>query len=333
MNRSSGAPLTVVTDFEFDPPDQERLSRALAHDRLVLVADRGELRAALQGNPGANVLSTFRPPDDLRALAPAVRWVQLPSAGADNAVRAGLIVPDSGVVVTTANGIHAIPIAEYVYSSMLLYVRQWPSFLALQRARTWEQHGAQHEPARELYGATLGIVGLGHIGRRVARLGHAFGMRVLGLRRSTQEGAADDDVAELFPLARLHDLLRASDFVVIAVPRTPATHHLIGAPELRAMRPTAYLVNIARGDVVDEAALIQALTEGWIGGAGLDVTEREPLDPASPLWAMPNVIISPHISGVTDRYSARFTDLFIENLERFQAGAPLRNVVDPARGY
>ncbi len=328
------APLTVVTDFEFDPPDRERLAAALAPGLLVVAGAREGLHSELQRHPEAEVLCSFRPPADLRALAPRLRWVQLPSAGADGAVRAGLVSPAAQVIVTTASGIHAIPIAEYVFSSMLLYVRQWPALLALQRERTWPNFEARMRlGGRELYGASLGIVGLGHIGRRIAQLGRAHGMRVLGLRRSARPGETDADADALFPSDRLSDLLAASDFVVIAVPRTAQTHHLIGEPELRAMRPTAYLVNIARGDVIDEPALVRALTEGWIGGAGLDVTEHEPLDPASPLWTLPNVILSPHVSGSTDRYSARFTDLFIANLARFRAGQPLLNVVDPARGY
>jgi phosphoglycerate dehydrogenase-like enzyme len=324
----------VVTDFQFDPPDSERLAAALAPGLLVVAGTREDLLAELERHPEADVLCSSRPPADLRALAPRMRWVQLPSAGADGAVRAGLVTPGAAVVVTTASGIHAIPIAEYVFSSMLLYVRQWPAMLALQHQRTWPNPDARNRlGGRELYGASLGVVGLGHIGRRVAQLGRAYGMRVLGLRHSNRAGESDADADMLFPSNRLRDLLAASDFVVIAVPRTPQTHHLIGEPELRAMRPTAYLINIARGDVIDEPALVRALTEGWIGGAGLDVTEHEPLDSASPLWTLPNAILSPHVSGSTDRYSARFTDLFIENLARFRSGQPLLNVVDPVRGY
>jgi phosphoglycerate dehydrogenase-like enzyme len=329
----------MITDFAFGAPDRERLAAALAPGQLVVAPDHDELRAKLRRHPAAEVLCTFRPPMELSALAPGVRWVQLPSAGADGAVRAGLVAPGMPVIVTTANGIHAIPIAEYVFSSMLVFVRRWPTLLALQRERTWPDSSTRRRDpqlrlgGQELYGATLGIVGLGHIGRRVAYLGHAYGMRVLGLRRSARVGETDADVEELFPPDRLRELLAASDFVVLAVPRTAQTHHLIGEPELRAMRPSAYLVNIARGDVVDEAALVRAVKEGWIAGAGLDVTEHEPLDPASPLWTLPTVNLSPHVSGSTDRYSSRFTDLFLENLGRFRAGLTLLNTVDPVRGY
>lgn len=327
------APL-VVSDYPFDEPDRARLAAALAPQPLVAVSGRDALSEALTAHPQAEVICTFAPPDDLLTRAPGVRWVQLASAGADGAERAGLLPHTHQLVITTASGIHAIPIAEYVFSSMLLWVRQWPRMLELQREGTWADRPTWLAlRSGELHGATLGIVGLGHIGRQIARLGRAFGMRPLGLRRSAEATAPDPDVDHLYPSGALHDLLAASDFVVIAVPRTPATHHLIGELELRAMRSTAYLVNIARGDVMDEAAMIRALREGWIGGAGLDVTEHEPLDTASPLWTLPNVILSPHLSGATIHYSARLTDLFLDNLARYRAGQPLLNRVDPARGY
>lgn len=327
------APL-VVTDFPFDEPDHARLAEALAPGRLVAVTGRDALREALVVHPQAEIVCTLTPPEDLLTLSPGVRWLQLPSAGADGAVRAGLLPRAHELAITTASGIHAIPIAEYVLSSMLMWVRHWPRILDLQHASTWADRPTWISLlGGELHGAALGIVGLGNIGREVARLGRALGMRSLGLRRSAESDAPDPDVEALYPPTALHDLLAASDFVVVAVPRTPATHHLIAEPELRAMRPTAYLVNIARGDVVDTAALIRALREAWIGGAGLDVTDPEPLDLSSPLWTLPNVILSPHLSGSTNRYSARLTDLFLGNLARYRAGQPLLNRVNPARGY
>jgi phosphoglycerate dehydrogenase-like enzyme len=324
----------VISDFPFDPPDRERVAAALMPGQLVVVNGRDELPRALRAMPMAQVCCSFQPPRELRQLAPGVRWVQLPSAGADAAIEAGLLEPSDVLIVTTANGIHAFPMAEYVFSSMLMHVRHWPVLLTLQREHEWpgrEQWAKLR--GSELHGATLGIVGLGHIGRQVAALGRAFGMQTLGLRRSPSPSEPVGTVDLLFGPTGLGDLLASSDFVVIAVPRTPATRHLIGESELRGMRPHAYLVNIARGEVVDEAALVRALTEGWIGGAGLDVTEHEPLEATSPLWALANVILSPHISGATGQYSARFTELFLDNLERYRTGQPLRNQVDPALGY
>jgi phosphoglycerate dehydrogenase-like enzyme len=179
----------------------------------------------------------------------------------------------------------------------------------------------------------LGIVGLGHIGRRVAQLGRAFGMRILAIRRSALPGEHDADVDQFYTSDRLRDMLHLSDYVVIAVPLTTATENLIGEAELRAMQPHAYLVNVARGRVIDEDALIRALKEGWIGGVGLDVTREEPLPADSPLFALPNVILTPHISGVSVHYDQRLATLFADNLRRYRSGEPMMNLYDPAREY
>jgi phosphoglycerate dehydrogenase-like enzyme len=180
----------------------------------------------------------------------------------------------------------------------------------------------------------MGLVGLGNIGRRIAQLGHAFGMHILGTRRSTHnQGDCETDVDQFFIPEQLHELLGLSDYVVISVPLTRETEKLIGETELRMMRRNAYLVNIARGRVIDEQALIRALREGWIAGAGLDVTEEEPLPSDSPLYAMPNVILTPHISGNSAHYDTRLAALFAENLKRYCNGQQLRNRYDPSRGY
>ena len=187
-------------------------------------------------------------------------------------------------------------------------------------------------------------MGYGSIGREVGRLGRAFGMRVFALRRTvgrpdqgyavSRTGDPEGSIPERFyPAAALHHMLAECDYVVVAVPLTPATTHLIGETELRAMKPTAYLVNIARGSIVDEAALVRALDEGWIAGAGLDVFEQEPLPSDSPLWEMENALISPHVAGFTPRYDERATVLFAQNLARYLAGQPLLNLVDKSRGY
>lgn len=327
-------PRLVVSDFRFEAVDRERLEAALAPGALLVVERNSELPDALRAHPETDVLSTFWPPADTLAFAPSLRWAALPSAGADGAIRAGLLAAERPILVTTANGVHAVPITEHVFGALLMLVRRWPAVLALQREHTWPSHGEwQRLSNGELHGSTLGIVGLGAIGRQIARVGRAFGMRVVATRRTAVPGASDPDLDALYAVADLHTLLAEADFVVLAVPRTPATHHLIGAGELHAMKPTAFLVNIARGSVVDESALIAALQDGSIAGAALDVFEQEPLPAGSPLWDMPNVLISPHLSGSTNQYSRRFTDLFLDNLARYRAGQPLRNLVDAARGY
>jgi phosphoglycerate dehydrogenase-like enzyme len=323
-----------VTNFRFAADDAERLDAMLGPGVLLRVTGgREPLRDALRSCPETDVLCSVDPPGETPELAPHLRWIALPSAGADHALQLGLVRPE-GPVVTTASGIHAVPIAEFVLGLLLQWSRPWPEIARLRNERVWPDATAWARlRGHELADATLAVVGLGAIGRQVARLGRAFGMRVLGTRQSARPGDHDVDVDELLPADALDALLARGDYVVIAVPSTPATHHLIGPTQLARMKSTAFLVNIARGAIVDEAALVEALRDGTIAGAGLDVFETEPLPAESPLWDLPNVILSPHVSGATDRYSARFTDLFLENIARWRAGATLRNVIDPARGY
>ncbi|MCH7998009.1 MAG: D-2-hydroxyacid dehydrogenase [Chloroflexi bacterium] len=270
-------------------------------------------------------------PANITDRAPKLRWVQLTSAGVDRLLDGDLA--KSGVTITTASGIHAVPIGEYVMGVMLAFAKGLPQAMRAQAERTWRPYLAE-----ELYDKTVGIVGLGAIGGYVAKLAKADGMRVLALRRSTRsrstgEAAGLDDVDELLPLSDLPYLLSEADYVVIAVPLTAESRGLIGERELRAMKPTARIINIARGAIIDEAALVQALNEKWIGGAALDVFDHEPLPPESELWGMENVILTPHISGGTPVYMERAVELFCDNLRCYLAGEPLRNVVEVERGY
>jgi phosphoglycerate dehydrogenase-like enzyme len=285
--------------------------------------------------PDAEILCSYTVPANWRILAPKLRWLQFPGAGVDSLASTGLLDADSGVIVTTAAGIHATNISEYVFGSMLMFNWNWPQMVRLQDAHVWARSATwYHLRGHELAGQTLGIVGLGSIGRRIAQLGHAFDMRVLGTRRSIQnQGDQESDVDQSFPPEQLHELLRLSDYVVISVPLTRITEKLIGETELRIMRRNAYLVNISRGRVIDEQALVRALREGWIAGAGLDVTEEEPLPSESPLYSMPNVILTPHISGNSAHYDTRLAALFADNLKRYCIGQQLRNRYDPSRGY
>lgn len=326
----SDAPL-VLTNFRFDPPDLERIREAAGPGQVIFTPDREEFERTLAR---AEVVCAFQVPDDILERAPHLRWFQFPGAGVDNLQRTDLLRKGSSVVVTSVAGMHAIPISEYVFASMLMFAHRFPEMVLAQQRHDWAI-GRRWNALRggELAGKTLGVIGLGGIGRRIAQLGHAFGMRVLGLRRSASSGTDDPDVDDLYPPARLRDLLGACDYVVLAVPLTAETERMIGEHELLAMRPNAYLVNISRGRVVDEQALIRALESGWIAGAGLDVTVEEPLSQDSPLWDMPNVILTPHMSGLTDQYSARLAEVFSDNLRRYRAGEPLLHVVDPALGY
>jgi phosphoglycerate dehydrogenase-like enzyme len=238
-------------------------------------------------------------------------------------------------MVTMATGIHAVAISEYVFGSMLMFNWNWPQMVRLQDTHVWAKSAGWYSlGGRELAGKSLGVVGMGSIGRRIAQMGRAFGMRVLGMRRSFATGeTSDPDLDQSYPPTHLHELLGQSDYVVLAVPLTAQTEHLIGEAELRAMKSSAYLVNIARGRIVDEQALIRALREGWISGAGLDVTEIEPLPSYSPLYSLPNVILTPHIAGVSVHYEQRLAEVFADNLQRYRAGEPLAHRYEPERGY
>lgn len=325
-------PQFVVTNFPFLPDDQQRIRDALGEDAFLFVMGDEALREALAAHPQTDTLISFQTPSDILALAPNLRWLALPSAGAERILRMGLTQARPDLFITTASGVHGEPISEFVLSVMLIWARRWPEIMAAQREKRWPESQLELMGG-ELDGATLGIIGLGAIGRRIAQLGRAVGMRVVAQRHSATPGQPDPDVDALFAPDRLADLLGQADYVVISAPSTPETHHLITAERLRQMKRSAVLINISRGELVDEAALIAALRDGTIAGAGLDVFETEPLPTESPLWSMPNVILSPHISGVTPRYSTRLTTLFLENVARLRSGQPLRNVVDPARGY
>jgi phosphoglycerate dehydrogenase-like enzyme len=302
----------------------------------------GEVAAALQAEPGAEILYAFHLPLNVLELAPSLRWVQLHSAGADHLLDHPIMGSD--VVVTTTSGIHATPIAEYVLASMLAYRWRVPLWTRCQRESRWPSERWSLFARPELRGGTVGVVGYGSIGREVGRLCKSFGMRVLAMRRST--GLADQGYAvegtgdpggtipdRFYAPGALRQMLAECDYVVVALPLTAATRHIIGEPELRAMKPSAYLVNIARGGLIDEAALARALGEGRIGGAGLDVFEEEPLSADSPLWQLDNALISPHVAGFTPHYDERAVALFAGNLSRYLAGLPLQNQVDKKKGY
>ena len=231
-------------------------------------------------------------------------------------------------MMTTASGIHAAPMAEYVIMVMLMFVKGMPRCFEQKKQKLWQRYNPT-----DLRSKVVGIVGLGHIGREVARLAKAFGMEVLATRRSAKPGARAKYVDRLFSREQLPQLLSSSDFVVLSLPVTTETKNIIGEKELKNMKPTAYLINVARGAVIDENALIRALEGNTIAGAGLDVFSAEPLPTDSKLWELPNVIFTPHISGNLDNYYKLATDLFCENLKRYVNGKKLFNVVDRKKGY
>jgi phosphoglycerate dehydrogenase-like enzyme len=237
------------------------------------------------------------------------------------------------VAITNASGVHAPNIAEQVMAYMLAFSRHLPRYLRHQLADRWQRDVRSREDASfvELDGATLLVVGLGHIGEALAHRARAFGMRVEGIRHAAAPPTAD--VVKIVGLDALDEVLPHADHVCLALPLSAATRHLFDAARFARMKPGAHLYNIARGGLVDEPALIEALQRGHLGGAGLDVFEEEPLPASSPLWQLPNVILTPHVAGVTSRYFDRFAPLLAENLGRWLDGRPLKNRYDPTRGY
>ena len=276
--------------------------------------------------------------DRILARAPQLRWVHSATAGVER-----VLTPASrerGLVITNARGVFSRPIAEYVMLMILAAARRLPQLLELQAERTW-----QPLEARELRDVTVGIVGLGSIGRAVGALATAFGCRVVATRRRPDAGSEAADGAgdepflgslmldRVLPPERLPELLGESDFVVLAAPLTPDTVDLIGEAAIEQMKPGAWVINVARGELVDERALARAVRNGRIGGAVLDTFREEPLPPSSPLYDLPNVILTPHTSWSSTRVLDRSVDLFCDNLRRYAAGEPLVNVVDPNAGY
>lgn len=276
-------------------------------------AQRAEWRALLRR---AEILWDFA--DDRAGpltLSPGLRWVQATSAGIGPRVEQ-LGLRGSDVVVTTASGVHAGPLAEFVFAALLFHAKRLAHLQAEQAAHRWHRHAAG-----ELAGQTLAIVGPGRIGRRVAAVGRAFGMAVWAMARDPDPArAAGLGVDRLFARAALPMMLAGADALVLCAPHTPETDGLLGPAAFAALKPGAVLVNIARGALVDEAALVAALRAGRVGFAALDVVRAEPLPPDSPLWDLPNVLISPHSASTVAAENARLVDRFLRNLGCFLDG-------------
>jgi phosphoglycerate dehydrogenase-like enzyme len=291
--------------------------------------DRETLRRLL---PDADAAFTPFIDRDIFPLATRLRWVQSPAVGVGSLMFPELLASD--VVITSARGIRARSIAEHVLGVTIALARRFPAAMRAQIAHRWAQdelEGADVD-VRTLHGQRMGIVGLGAIGLELAKIAAPFGFRITAIRRRATE-PPPADVEAVWPPGRLLDLLARSDVVVLAAPHTPQTKQLIGRRELDAVKRGALLVNIARGKLVDDEALIGALRDGRIGGAALDVFSEEPLPASSPYWDLPNVVITPHTSGAMRDYWTPLVGLFAANLRRFENGEPLLNVVDKVAGY
>ncbi|HWQ15034.1 MAG TPA: D-2-hydroxyacid dehydrogenase [Roseiflexaceae bacterium] len=319
-----GVLLLCFTPEEIGQGDVARIA-ALAPDmRVVLARDEAAIDALLGE---VEVAAGWFPPH-LLARAPRLRWLQQWGAGADWLLRHPQAA-EMDFVLTNASGVHAVPISEQIIGMLLMFARGLHLAVRAQARREWWRPG--RAGVFELAGKTMLLVGVGAIGERTAELASALGMRVEGVRRDPSIAAAG--VAAMFGPDQLAARLPHADVVVLTVPLSRETRGLIGAAQLRAMKSTAYLVNIGRGGTVDEAALAEALHEGWIAGAALDVFAEEPLPPGSPLWELENCIITAHYAGNTPAYNERAMAIFCDNLRRYRAGEPLRNVVDKRAGY
>jgi phosphoglycerate dehydrogenase-like enzyme len=261
---------------------------------------------------------------------PGLRWVHATSAGAGEQVRKAGLSPEAlkRVVFTTSSGVHAVPLAEFAILGLLAMAKELPRLIEDQRARTWPE---VRRPLRELSGQTLFLVGLGEIGREVARLGKAFGMRTVGFRRT--EGPPPEWVDEVHGPQRLAELAGQADAMVVSLPLTEQTAGMVDRATIGRLPASCIFVNVGRGGVVDEPALTDALRDRRIAGAVLDVFATEPLPADSPLWTLPNVLVTPHAAAVSPRENERITELFADNLRRYLDGRPLRNVVEPGVFY
>jgi len=276
--------------------------------------------------PQAEVAFGLKFPDNMIERAPNLKWIQVFLAGIDGFKAQGLL-PDH-IVFTKTAGIQGTTMAESIIIRILMFAKQMPTYFQQKLHKTWER-----AESITLRGKTLGIVGLGNVGKELARLGKAFGMRVIANRRSAKKVGRAKNVDLLLPSSHLHQLLAESDFVALTLPLTPDTQKMIGKNEFDVMKSSAYIINISRGQIIDEEALTKALESKQIAGAGLDVFAVEPLPQESALWDMPNVIISPHIAASMGGYPELATELFCDNLRRYISGKKLLNVVDKKTGY
>ncbi|HEX2540262.1 MAG TPA: D-2-hydroxyacid dehydrogenase [Caldimonas sp.] len=294
---------------------------------FLMPEDHG-LPQGLERAEGAAIAWDSPPIDAILDAAPALQWIHQRGAGIDRIATPRLAA--SGLLLTNGSGNHAINIAEHVMGLMLAFARRLPALLETQRERRWKPPPVKS--LFELCGQTLVIVGFGAIGSALAQRARAFGMTVIGVRR-TAAGPSREGAERVVAMSGLDAVLADADHVVLAAPLTAETHGLFSTARFKVMKRGAYLCNVGRGAIVDHDALLAALRAGQLAGAGLDVTEPEPLPAESPLWTEPNVIVTAHSSGLTPHSFERYQALLLENLGRFVRGEPLLNVVDVQRGY
>ena len=277
------------------------------------------------------IFSTSLRPEQF-AIARNLRWIHAPSAAVHDLLFPQLVT--SQVVLTNSREVHGPVVAEHVMALIFALAKKIPQAALLQQKRIWgkgEMWNQRTRP-REIAGATLGLIGVGSIGGRVAKMASAVGMHVIAVREHGEKGSPEG-VSAVFAPSQIDEMLKQADFVVLAAPLVTTTQGVINADRLANMKSDAYLINVGRGAQVDEAALIEALQSHRIAGAALDVFEQEPLPPESPLWALQDLLITPHTAGLTEKLWHRHYQLFSENLRRYLAKQPLQSVVDKHQGY
>jgi D-2-hydroxyacid dehydrogenase (NADP+) len=311
------------------PPEMPERIRARWPEMRVVHLPRYD--RILDELPDTDIFVGFSLRPEQFAHSRKLKWLHSTAAGVGQ-----LMYPElrkSGIEVTNASGVHRIPMAEHILGTLIALARRFPDCFRYQQQARWAQQELWNAPVRprELRGQILLFIGFGAIGREVAKMIRPLGMRVWAVTRS---GRAEEGLAEqVFPASKLDEALPQADFVVLAAPETPETLKMMGAREFALMKPSAYFLNVSRGALVDEPALISALEQRKIAGTALDVTSQEPLPPENPLWKLDNAFITPHISAASEHLWERQTDLMMENLERWFAGDELLNRVDLNRGY
>lgn len=327
-------PLKIVAFLGKDPIYSNTVQQVVSQEpdlagvRLVASTSKKHL---LEIIPDAEVFLTFHIPDGAIDAAVKLRWLAFGQVGVERGLTPQVkkTVKERGIIVTNAGEVTTPMVAEHALALMLALIRRLKTCLEYQRRKVWG-FGDLRDRVDILAGKTVAILGLGRIGYQVAHLCRTFGMRVVALDREPRDS---DVVDKIYRPNQLHQLLGKADFVVLCLPLTDATRNIMSREAFSAMKEGSYLVNVARGGLVDEGALLEALDSGWLAGAALDVVAEEPLLAESPLWEQEGVIITHHLAGLGPKYFDRLGELMVENIRRYLAGEELVNVVDVERGY
>ena len=306
----------------------DRLRKEFTEFEVVRIAND----AVVEKLPDTEIVFTFSLSPEQLGIARNLRWIHSPAAAVHQFLFSEFV--NSDVILTNAREVHGAVVAEQVTAMIFAMAKRIPQATRFQQQRIWGQENIWELDGgpREIAGATLGLVGLGSIGRNVARHAAGLGMRVIAVRQHV-DGPKPESVHEVLPTSRINEMLSAADYIVLAAPVTPATQHMIGREQLAKMKSGAFLINVGRGSLIDEPALIETLRKRKIGGAALDVFDREPLPVESPFWDLDNLLIMPHTAGMTAKLWDRHYTLFSENLRRYLSGQPLLGLVDKKAGY